>query len=178
MSNGTILTLTTTTVFAASASAGIIDAHGVIDVATAEDLGGASIFVDVQDLDLAPDDAADLSRRIHDMNLTDSAKVEHFQNVAGTDWSAADANGSIDDPARRLGGLFDQVTGREDSLGLNLLIDPFAYVGDFNLTDSNLETNWNEDLGTPGDQAELIVPGPAGLAFLSLAGLIRERRRR
>ena len=170
MSNGTILTLATTTVFAASASAGIIDAYGVIDVATAEDLGGASIFVD--------DDAADLSRRIHDMNLTDSAKVEHFQNVAGTDWSAADANGSIDDPARRLGGLFDQVTGRDDGLGLSLLIDPFAYVGDFNLTDSNLETNWNEDLGTPGDQAELIVPGPAGLAFLSLAGLIRERRRR
>ena len=112
MSNGTILTLAATTVFAASASAGIIDMRGVSDVATVEDLGGTSIFVDVQDLDLASDDAADVSRRFHELNLGDSTKAEHFQNAASTDWPAADANGSLDDPARRLGGLFDQVRDR------------------------------------------------------------------
>ena len=178
MSNGTILTLATTTVFAASASAGIIDMRGVSDVATVEDLGGTSIFVDVQDLDLASDDAADVSRRFHELNLGDSTKAERFQNAASTDWPAADANGALDDPARRLGGLFDQVTGRDDGLGLGFLIAPLSYVGDFNLTDSNLETSWNQDPGTPGEPEELIVPGPGGLAFLTLAGLIRERRRR
>ena len=98
-------------VLAASASADITGAYVVNYSVTAEDFGGASVSVNVQDLYLASDNGADVGLNVFNMQLTEAAKVTYFQSFTSTGWSAANAGGPFDAPALRLADSFVTMGG-------------------------------------------------------------------
>ena len=63
--------------------------------------------------------------------------------------------------------------------GLSVLIARFSSTEEqFGFAGTTLEATWNQGLGTPGEQAELMtIPAPGALAMVLIAGIGRSRRR-
>ena len=98
-------------VLATSASADITGAYIVNYSVTAEDFGGASVTVNVQDLYLASDDANDVGLNVFNMMMADAGKVDYFQSFTSTGWVAQNAGGPFDAPALRLADSFVTMGG-------------------------------------------------------------------
>ena len=106
-----ILNLAAAAGIAATASADITGAYVVEYSVTAEDFGGTSVSVNVQDLYLSSDESSDVVLNVYNMNLADSAKVDFFQGVSSTGWTAANAGGPFDNSALRRADSFVTIGG-------------------------------------------------------------------
>ena len=104
---------------AAAATADITDAYVVSYSVTAEDFGGTSVTVNVQDLYLKSDDAADTVLNVYNLNLASTAQVSYFQSATGTGWHPNNLGGIFDTPALRLADSFVTIGGfAQDTLCL------------------------------------------------------------
>ena len=108
-----ILNLTAAASIAATASADITGAYVVEYSVTAEDFGGGSVSVNVQDLYLSSDDSTDVALNVYNMTFADSAKVNYFQGATSTGWLAQNAGGLFDNPALRRADSFVTIGGFE-----------------------------------------------------------------
>ena len=128
-----LFTIATLTGFAATATADITGAYVVEYSVTAEDFGGASVSVNVQDLYLSSDDSADVALNVYNMQMSEAGKVDYFQSFTSTGWIAANAGGPFDAPALRLADSFVTIGGfAQDTLrpeqapgiGAGMALDP------------------------------------------------------
>ncbi|MEC8320995.1 MAG: hypothetical protein VX012_06275, partial [Planctomycetota bacterium] len=69
-----------TGVLAAAASADITGAYVVSYSVSTEDFGGTAVSVNVQDLYMSSNDAADTLLNVFNMNLASTAEVDYFQS--------------------------------------------------------------------------------------------------
>jgi uncharacterized protein (TIGR03382 family) len=106
-----ILNLAAAAGIAATASADITGAYVVEYSVTAEDFGGTSVTVNVQDLYLASSDAADVALNVFNLNLVSEAQVDYFQSFTSTGWIAQNAGGPFDAPALRRADSFVTIGG-------------------------------------------------------------------
>ena len=109
--NQLLFTIATLTGIATTASADITGAYVVEYSVTAEDFGGASVSVNVQDLYLSSDDGADVALNVYNMQMSEAGKVDYFQSFTSTGWVAANAGGPFDAPALRLADSFVTIGG-------------------------------------------------------------------
>ena len=119
------------TIVAATASADITGAYVVSYSVTAEDFGGASVSVNVQDLYLSSDDAADVVLNVYNLQLVAAAQVSYFQSFTGTGWQPTNLSGPFDTAALRsadsfvtmggfaAGGMAEQAPGAGSGTGLD-----------------------------------------------------------
>ena len=98
---------------AATASADITGAYVVSYSVTAEDFGGTSVSVNVQDLYLSSDDAADVGLNVFNFIMADAGKVTYFQSFTGTGWQPTNLGGPFDTAALRSADSFVTLGGFE-----------------------------------------------------------------
>ena len=96
---------------AAAASADITGAYVVSYSVTAEDFGGTSVSMNVQDLYMSSDDAADTLLNVFNFNLASTALVDYYQSATGTGWLPSNLGGIFDTPALRLADSFVTIGG-------------------------------------------------------------------
>ena len=96
---------------AAGAAADITGAVTVDYVVTAEDFGGTVVSVNVSDLYLLSDNAADVVLNVNNLELAASAQVDYFQSITGTGWTPTNPGGIFDTPALRLADSFVTIGG-------------------------------------------------------------------
>ena len=144
-------------IVAATASADITGAYTVNYSVTAEDFGGTSVTVNVQDLYLSSNDAADVALNVYNLNLVASAQVTYFQSATGTGWTPNNLGSIFDTPALRLADSFVTIggfaqdtllpeqapgagagTGLDPNFGGNSAIYPGSLAGWFNSSPPNL----------------------------------------
>ncbi|MEC8321914.1 MAG: hypothetical protein VX012_10930 [Planctomycetota bacterium] len=166
---------------AAAASADITGAYVVSYSVTTEDFGGAAVTVNVQDLYLASDDAADTILNIYDMNLASTAEVDYFQSATGTGWLPSNLGSIFDTPALRLADSFVTIggfaqdtlvpeqapgagagTGLDPNFGGNNALRPGTDAGCFNRSPPNL----NGQVGNVAGNDETPAPDSFGLGVL------------
>ena len=102
-----------TAVLAASASADITGAYVVSYEVTAEDFGGSLITVNVQDLYLSSNDAADTALNVYNLMLVEQAQVNYFQSATSTGWLAQNAGGIFDNAALQQADSFVTIGGMD-----------------------------------------------------------------
>ena len=142
---------------AAAASADMTGAYVVSYSVTAEDFGGTSVSMNVQDLYMSSDDAADTLLNVFNMNLASTAEVDYFQSATGTGWLPSNLGGIFDNPAIRLADSFVTIggfaqdtllpeqapgagagTGLDPNFGGNSALRPGTDAGWFNSSPPNL----------------------------------------
>ena len=157
MKTCTILTLAATAGIAASTSADITEAYVINYSVTAADFGGAEVTVNVQDLYLGSDDAADVALNVFNLSLADTAQVDYFQSFTSTGWLAQNAGGPFDAAALRLADSFVTMGGfAQDTLLPEQA--PGAGAG------SGLDPNFGGNSATrPGDLAGWYNGSPPNL---------------
>ena len=96
---------------AAAATADITDAYVVSYTVVAEDFGGSVVTVNVQDLYLKSDDAADTVLNVYNLNLASTAQVSYFQSATGTGWLPSNLGGIFDTPSLRKADSFVTIGG-------------------------------------------------------------------
>ena len=102
---------------AAGAAADITGAITVDYSVSVEDFGGAAVNVNVSDLYLLSDDAADVALNVYNLTLSDTAQVNYFQSITGTGWTLTNLGGIFDTPALRLADSFVTIGGfQQDTL--------------------------------------------------------------
>ena len=85
---------------AGSASASITGATVVSYSVTAADFGGASVTVNVQDMYMTSDDAADVMLNVYNLTLSGTASgITYFQSFTGTGWQPTNLGGPFDNAA-------------------------------------------------------------------------------
>ena len=131
MKNCTLLTMAAAAGIATTATADITGAYVVSYSVTAEDFGGTSVSVNVQDLYLSSDDAADVGLNVFNMIMADAGKVTYFQSFTGTGWQPTNLGGPFDTAALRsadsfvtmggfaAGGMAEQAPGAGAGTGLD-----------------------------------------------------------
>ena len=128
-----ILTGIAAAAVAATASADITGAVTYNYVTTAEDFGGTSVTVNVSDLYLLSDDAADTVLNVYNMQMASAGQVNYFQSATGTGWTPTNLGGIFDTAALRLADSFVTVGGfTQDTLlpeqapgiGAGMALDP------------------------------------------------------
>ncbi|MCP4836150.1 MAG: hypothetical protein GY895_15455, partial [Phycisphaera sp.] len=82
----TTLTVMAAAAIAAPASAEITGAYTVDYSTSAADFDGGVVTVNVKDLYLSSDDAADTVLNVYNMNMAESGMVTYFQSFTGTGW--------------------------------------------------------------------------------------------
>ena len=107
----TTLPLLATVGLAAAASADITGAYVVSYTVMTEDFGGTAVSVNVQDLYLSSDDAADTVLNVYNLDLVAAARVDYFQSATGTGWLPSNLGGIFDTPALRLADSFVTIGG-------------------------------------------------------------------
>ena len=107
----TTLPLLATVGLAAAASADITGAYVVSYSVTTEDFGGVAVTVNVQDLYMSSDDAADTLLNVYNFNMAASGQVSYFQSVTGTGWTPTNLGSIFDTPAVRLADSFVTIGG-------------------------------------------------------------------
>ena len=95
---------------AAGAAADITGAVTVDYSVTAEDFGGTAVSVNVSDLYLLSDDAADVVLNVYNFEPASSAQVDYYQSL-GSDWTPENQGGIFDTPALRLADSFVTIGG-------------------------------------------------------------------
>ena len=157
MKFATPLSMITTLGLAAAASADITGAYVVSYSVTAEDFGGGSVTVNVQDLYMSSDDSADVLLNVYNFNLASTAQVDYFQSATGTGWLPSNLGGIFDTPALRLADSFVTIggfaqdtllpeqapgagsgTGLDPNFGGNSALRPGADAGWFNSSPPSL----------------------------------------
>jgi MYXO-CTERM domain-containing protein len=140
---------------------------------TAEEFGGASVTVNVQDLYLYSDNAADVALNVYDLTLAEAARVTYYQSATGAGWAPTNLGGMFDTSATRLadsfvtiGGFMQDMlipeqapgmgagTGLDPNFGGNGSPYPNAFAGWYNGSPPNL----NGQVG--------MLPGTAGMGVL------------
>jgi hypothetical protein len=111
MRNSTLIGTGLAMVVATAASADITGAYVVNYSVTAEDFGGSSVTVNVQDLYMSSDNGADVMLNVFNMSLVSEAQVDYFQSFTSTGWLAQNAGGPFDAPALRLADSFVTMGG-------------------------------------------------------------------
>ena len=106
-----ILTGIAAAAVAATASADITGAVTYNYVTTAEDFGGTSVTVNVSDLYLLSDDAADTVLNVYNMQMASAGQVNYFQSATGTGWTPTNLGGIFDTAALRLADSFVTIGG-------------------------------------------------------------------
>ena len=96
---------------AATASADITGAYVVGYSVTAADFDGNDVTVNVQDLYLSSDDAADTALNVFNYNAGANAATSYFQSFTGTGWQPTNLGGPFDAPALRLADSFVTIGG-------------------------------------------------------------------
>jgi hypothetical protein len=98
-------------IVAATASAEITGAYTVNYSVTAEDFGGTSVTVNVQDLYLSSNDAADTVLNVFNYNAGADAAGSYFQSFTGTGWQPTNLGGPFDAAALRQADSFVTIGG-------------------------------------------------------------------
>ena len=156
----TTLPLLATVGLAAAASADITGAYVVSYTVMTEDFGGTAVSVNVQDLYLSSDDAADTVLNVFNLDLVADGRVDYFQSEYGPGWSRTQpggpfSNGALEmaDSFVTIGGVLQGTFQPEQTSGVenNVILDP------------NFD---NEGLGYPGDLAGWANGSPPNLSGL------------
>ncbi|MEC8321915.1 MAG: hypothetical protein VX012_10935 [Planctomycetota bacterium] len=111
MKFATPLSMITTLGLAASASADITGAYVVSYSVSTEDFGGAAVSVNVQDLYMSSNDAADTLLNVYNFNMAASGQVAYFQSATGTGWTPNNLGSIFDTPALRMADSFVTIGG-------------------------------------------------------------------
>jgi hypothetical protein len=97
---------------ASSASASITGAVVVSYEVTAADFGGADVTVNVQDLYMTSNDAADVMLNVYNLTLPQSAAgITYFQSFTGTGWQPNNLGGPFDTAALQQADSFVTIGG-------------------------------------------------------------------
>ena len=111
MRSSLIIGASVATVIAAGASADITGAFTVDYTTTVEDFGGTMVTVNVSDLYLTSDDAADVALNVYNLQLVAAGQVNYFQSATGTGWQPNNLGGIFDTEALRYGDSFVTIGG-------------------------------------------------------------------
>ena len=106
-----ILTFAATAAITTVASADITGAYVYSYSVTAADFDGNDVTVNVQDLYLSSDDAADTALNVFNYNAGGDAATSYFQSFTGTGWQPTNLGGPFDAPALRLADSFVTIGG-------------------------------------------------------------------
>jgi MYXO-CTERM domain-containing protein len=96
---------------AATASADITGAVVNNYIVTAEDFGGTMVTVNVSDLYLTSNDAADTALNVYNMTMAAAGQVTYFQSVTGTGWAPSNLGSIFDTDALRRADSFVTIGG-------------------------------------------------------------------
>ena len=157
----------------AVAGAAFADVTGAVTVdymVTAEDFGGDMVTVNVSDLYLTSNDAADTVLNVYNMSMASAGQVSYFQSVTGTGWMPSNLGSVFDTEALRyadsfvtIGGFsFDNEPAQAPGAGSGTGLDPnfggngAAYPGDL--------AGWYN--GSPPSLNGAVGEGAAGLGVL------------
>ena len=89
-----------------------ITSVGVVSYSvTAEEFGGTSVSLNVQDLYLYSDNAADVALNVYDLTLAEAARVTYYQSATGAGWAPTNLGGMFDTSATRLADSFVTIGG-------------------------------------------------------------------
>jgi hypothetical protein len=99
------------TLVASTASASITGAYTVNYSVEAADFDGGIVSVNVKDLYLASDDAADTVLNVYNLNMAAEGQVTYFQSFTGTGWQPTNLGGPFDAAALRLADSFVTIGG-------------------------------------------------------------------
>ena len=141
---------------ASAASASITGAVAVSYSVTAEDFGGASVSVNVQDIYMTSDDAADVMLNVYNLTLSDTAAgITYFQSFTGTGWMPTNLGGPFDTAALQSADSFVTIGGFDFA---NPLQTPGAGAG------TGLDPNFGgNNAGAPGALAGWYNGSPPSL---------------
>jgi hypothetical protein len=123
MRSSLIIGASIATVIAAGASAEITGATVHNYAVTVEDFGGAMVSVNVSDLYLTSNDAADVALNVYNMNMADTGIVNYFQSITGTGWQPTNLGTIFDTEALQQADSFVTIGGFDFSA------DPAQSVG-------------------------------------------------
>jgi MYXO-CTERM domain-containing protein len=96
---------------AATASADITGAVVNNYIVTAEDFGGTMVSVNVSDLYLTSNDAADTALNVYNMTMAAAGQVTYFQSTTGTGWAPSNLGSIFDTDALRRADSFVTIGG-------------------------------------------------------------------
>jgi uncharacterized protein (TIGR03382 family) len=99
------------TLVASTASASITGAYTVNYSVEAADFDGGIVSVNVKDLYLSSDDAADTVLNVYNLNMAAAGQVTYFQSFTGTGWQPTNLGGPFDAAALRLADSFVTIGG-------------------------------------------------------------------
>ena len=162
---------------AATASADITGAYVVSYSVTAEDFGGTSVSVNVQDLYLGSDDGADVALNVFNFIMADAGQVSYFQSFTGTGWLPNNLGVPFDTAALRsadsfvtiggfaAGGMAEQAPGAGAGSG----VDP-NFGGNNAAYPGNLAGWVNSSPPSLNGQVGDVPAGPNGKEFGVLIG--------
>ena len=141
---------------AASASADITGAMTVDYVVTAEDFGGDVVTVNVSDLYLTSNDAADTALNVYNMSMVSTGQVNYFQSATGVGWTPTNLGSIFDTEALRRADSFVTIGGFD--FGLEPVQSPGAGSG------TGLDPNFGGNgAAFPGDLAGWYNGSPPSL---------------
>ena len=141
---------------AASASADITGAMTVDYVVTAEDFGGDVVTVNVSDLYLTSNDAADTALNVYNMSMASTGQVNYFQSATGVGWTPTNLGSIFDTEALRRADSFVTIGGFD--FGLEPVQSPGAGSG------TGLDPNFGGNgAAFPGDLAGWYNGSPPSL---------------
>ena len=144
----------------AIAGTSFADITGAITVdyaVTAEDFGGTSVSVNVSDLYLLSNDAADTVLNVYNMQMATAGQVDYFQSATGTGWTPNNLGGIFDTAALRLADSFVTIGGFTQD---TLLPEQAPGAGSGTGLDPNFGGN---DAAYPGDLAGWYNGSPPSL---------------
>ena len=142
---------------AATAGADITGAVTYNYSTTVEDFGGTSVSVNVSDLYMLSNDAADTLLNVYNMTLASTGQVDYFQSATGTGWNPNNLGGIFDTPALRLADSFVTIGGFAQD---TLLPEQAPGAGAGTGLDPNFGGN---DAAYPGDLAGWYNGSPPSL---------------
>ena len=157
----------------AVAGASFADITGAVTVdysVTAEDFGGTMVTVNVSDLYLTSNDAADTALNVYNMSMAAAGQVSYFQSATGTGWQPTNLGGIFDTEALQFADSFVTIGGfdfggepaQAPGAGAGTGLDPnfggntAAYPGDL--------AGWYN--GSPPSLNGQVGEGAAGLGVL------------
>ena len=106
-----VLTGIAAAAIAATASADITGAVVNNYIVTAEDFGGTMVTVNVSDLYLTSNDAADTALNVYNLTMAAAGQVTYFQSVTGTGWAPSNLGSIFDTDALRRADSFVTIGG-------------------------------------------------------------------
>jgi hypothetical protein len=170
MRSSLIIGASIATVIAAGASAEITGAtvyNYSIDV---EDFGGAMVSVNVSDLYLTSNDAADVALNVYNFSMAASGQVNYFQSITGTGWQPTNLGTIFDTEALRHADSFVTIGGfdfspdpeQSEGAGAGTGLDP-NFGGNTNTYPGDLAGWYN---GNPPSLNGLVGDTVVGLGVL------------